>query len=176
MPTKRALAPHAIRRTFAALACVVLAACGSPDTGPKTGSPAPRFEATDIDGSVRRFPEDYAERPVILDFWADWCRYCIGHMQRVDALQREHAANGLAVVAINVAQDRATAATFLDKLGVGFSSVLDPDSRITRQYGVQGLPITYFVDTEGRIAGKIIGEADDKLLRTQLARILPASQ
>jgi peroxiredoxin len=97
-------------------------------------------------------------------------------MQRVDALQREHAESGLAVIAINVAQDRSTAAAFLDKLGVGFSSVLDPDSRITKQYGVQGLPITYFVDKEGRIAGKIIGEADEKLLNSQLSRILPAPQ
>ena len=46
-------------------------------------------------------------------------------------------------------------------------------TRITRQYGVQGLPITYFIDREGRIGGKILGEADQKLLMSQLKRILP---
>lgn len=163
-------------RLLAMLACTLLTACGGPDAGPGTGGPAPRFEAVDLDGSVRKFPEDYAGRPVILDFWADWCRYCASHMQRVDALQREHADSGLAVIAINVAQDRATAATFIEKLGVSYSSVLDPDSRITRQYGVQGLPITYFIDKDGRIAGKIIGEADEKLLLNQLSRILSARE
>ncbi|WP_068637104.1 TlpA family protein disulfide reductase [Thauera butanivorans] len=156
-----------------ALACALLAACGSPDTGPSTGTPAPRFEAVGIDGSVRRFPEDFAGTPVILDFWADWCRYCAGGMARIDAVHREHAARGLAVVAVNVGQDRDTAAAFIDRLGVGYSAVLDPDSKIARRYGVNGLPITYFIDRDGIVGGKIIGEADRKSLMFQLNRILP---
>ncbi len=157
-----------------ALACVLLTACGAPDTGPKMGSKAPRFEATDLDGNRYRFPDDFAGKPVILDFWADWCRYCAGSMTQLDRLQREHAASGLVVLAVNVAQDRATAAAFIARLGVGYPALLDPDSRITRQYGVQGLPITYFIDRDGRIGGKILGEADKKLLMSQLSRILPA--
>lgn len=162
--------------SFALLAaCTLLTACSSPDAGPKTGSPAPHFEAVDLDGTVRRFPEDFAGRPVILDFWADWCRYCANSMTQIDHVWREHADTGLTVVAVNVGQDRATAAAFIAKLGVGYSATLDPDSKIARLYGVNGLPITYFVDRNGVIGGKIIGEADQKLLISQLNRILPAA-
>ena len=159
-----------------ALACILLAACGAPEGGPKTGTQAPRFEAHYLDGSTRRFPEDYAGQPVILDFWADWCRYCANSMTRIDRAWREHAASGLSVLAVNVAQDRATATAFIERLGVGYSAVLDPESRITRQYGVKGLPMTIFVDRNGLISGKVIGEVDDKLLAIQLERILPKAQ
>lgn len=162
-----------MRAFLATFACALLAACGSPDTGPGTGTPAPRFEAVGSDGSVRRFPEDFAGTPVILDFWADWCRYCADGMTRIDGVRREHAASGLTVVAVNVGQDRDTAAAFIDRLGVGYPAVLDPDSRIARLYGVNGLPITYFIDRDGIVGGKIIGEADHRLLMFQLNRILP---
>ena len=165
-----------MRSFLLALACALLAACGTPDTGPKMGSAAPRFEATDLDGKLHRFPEDFAGKPVVLDFWADWCRYCANSMTRIDRAWREHAASGLSVLAVNVAQDRATAAAFIERLGVGYSAVLDPESRITRQYGVKGLPMTIFVDRNGLISGKVIGELDDKLLAIQLERILPEAQ
>ena len=166
--------PLPIRALLLALACTLLAACsGGSDGGPARGVAAPRFEAMDLDGSLRRFPEDFAGKPVIIDFWADWCRYCANSMTQIDRLQREHAASGLVVLAVNVAQDRATAAAFVAQLGVGYPALLDPDSKITRQYGVQGLPITYFIDRDGRIGGKILGEADQKLLMSQLKRILP---
>lgn len=167
--------PLPIRPLLLALACTLLAACSGdgPDAGPARGVAAPRFEAIDLDGSVRRFPEDFAGKPVIIDFWADWCRYCANSMTRIDRAWREHAASGLSVLAVNVAQDRATAAAFIERLGVGYSAVLDPDSRITRQYAVKGLPMTIFVDRKGLISGKVIGEIDDKLLAIQLQRILP---
>ena len=170
--------PLPLRTLLLALACTLLAACSGSgsDGGPARGVVAPRFEAMDLDGSLRRFPEDFAGKPVIIDFWADWCRYCANSMTRIDRAWREHAASGLSVLAVNVAQDRATATAFIERLGVGYSAVLDPESRITRQYGVKGLPMTIFVDRNGLISGKVIGEVDDKLLAIQLERILPKAQ
>ena len=150
--------PLPIRALLLALACTLLAACsGGSDGGPARGVAAPRFEAMDLDGSLRRFPEDFAGKPVIIDFWADWCRYCANSMTRIDRAWREHAASGLSVLAVNVAQDRATATAFIERLGVGYSAVLDPESRITRQYGVKGLPVSFFIDRNGLIGGRIIG-------------------
>lgn len=170
--------PLPLRALLLALAGTLLAACsgGESDGGPARGVAAPRFEAMDLDGNLRRFPEDFAGKPVIIDFWADWCRYCANSMTRIDRAWREHAASGLSVLAVNVAQDRATAAAFIEHLGVGYSAVLDPESRITRDYGVKGLPMTIFVDGNGLISGKVIGEVDDKLLAIQLKRILPKAQ
>src|SRR5690606_21965437 len=165
-PDPARMMPLPIRPLLFALACTLLAACsaGESDSGPARGVAAPSFEAMDLDGSVRRFPEDFAGEPVIIDFWADWCRNCASSMTRLVRAWGEHAASGLSVLAVNVAQERATATAFIERLGVGYSAVLDPESRITRQYGVKGLPMTIFVDRNGLISGKVIGEVDDKLL------------
>ncbi|MBP7442502.1 MAG: redoxin domain-containing protein, partial [Thauera sp.] len=89
--------PLPLRTLLLALACTLLAACSGSgsDGGPARGVVAPRFEAMDLDGSLRRFPEDFAGKPVIIDFWADWCRYCANSMTRIDRAWREHAASGL---------------------------------------------------------------------------------
>lgn len=166
------------RTLLLALACTLLTACsgGGADAGPARGVAAPRFEAVGLDGSLRRFPEDFAGTPVIIDFWADWCRYCANSMTRIDRAWREHAASGLNVLAVNVAQDRSTAAAFIERLGVAYSAALDPDSRIARAYGVKGLPMTYFIDRQGLISGKVIGELDERLLAIQLERMVPAAK
>ncbi len=165
---------RALKPFLPMMIAIALAACGGGpgEAGPARGTPAPRFEAVDLDGSLRRFPEDFAGRPVILDFWADWCRYCANSMTRIDRAWREHADDGLSVVAVNVAQDHATASAFIERLGVGYSAVLDRNSQITHRYGVKGLPITYFIDRDGIVSGKVIGEVDDRLLAIQLERIL----
>lgn len=167
-----------MKNLILALACTLLAACdqGGSDAGPARGVVAPAFEAVGLDGSVRRFPEDFAGKPVIIDFWADWCRYCANSMTLIDGAWRQHAASGLSVLAVNVAQERAIAAAFIEHLGVGYSAVLDRDARITRAYGVKGLPMTYFIGRDGQISGKVIGELDEKLLAIQLERILPPAR
>ena len=126
--------------------------------------------------AVEAFRRDVVEpsmtKLVIVDFWAEWCQYCPDSMQRLDRARREHADVGLEVIAVNVGQDQATAAAFIDKLGLGYSAVLDPDRSITAQYGVKGLPVSFFIDRNGLIGGRIIGGGDDKTLAMQLSRIL----
>ena len=119
-----------MRQPLFTLACVLLSACGAPEGGPKTGTPAPRFEARYVDGSTRRFPEDFAGQPVIVDFWAEWCQYCPDSMQRLDRARREHADVGLEVIAVNVGPDQAPAAACIDKLGLGYDVLKEINPRI----------------------------------------------
>jgi thiol:disulfide interchange protein len=44
------------------------------------------------------------------------------------------------------------------KLGISYPALLDEEAKIAKRYGVTGLPTTYFIDREGRIAAKQIGE------------------
>ncbi|MDY0071658.1 MAG: TlpA disulfide reductase family protein [Thauera sp.] len=153
---------------------VSLTACsGSHDAGPRNGSSAPAFEAYFTDGSVRRFPEDFAGKPVVIDFWADWCQYCPDSMQRLDRARQQHRADGLEVLAVNVGQSADTARHFLSKIAVSYAAVLDPGQQISKDYGIRGLPVSYFIDREGRVAGRILGGGSDQALSTQLQRILP---
>ena len=161
-------------RPAALLFAALLAACGgAPPASVNVGSIAPAFEAARIEGAPARFPEAFAGRPLVVRFWADWCRYCEGEMKAIETVYQRHRARGLEVVAVNAGQDRKTVAAFMQKLGVTYPALLDEQSVIARRYGVVGLPTTFFIDGSGVVRAKIVGEADEATFERQLRAVLP---
>lgn len=84
-------------------------------------------------------------------------------------MQRAHEAvsgDGLAVVAINVGEDADTIDQFLTEMPVDFPLPMDLDSRVVQSYPVRGLPTTFVIDSDGRLAYVATGgrEWDDPKL------------
>jgi len=150
-----------LRTLIFLLLTLMLAACDGGAPKLNTGSIAPGFSAIRLDGSTVRFPEDLRGKPVVIRFWADWCRYCEGEMKAIDKVYQRRRAQGLQVLAVNAGQDKEAVAAFIQKIGVGYPALLDEKSAIARQYGVVGLPTTYFVGADGTIKAKVVGEADE---------------
>ena len=151
-----------MRFTFLFLSFVLLAACGSdkPAARLNIGDMAPGFQTIRTDGTPAQFPAAWAGKPLVIRFWADWCKYCEGEMKDIEAVYQRLKPRGLDVVAVNAGQDRKTVVEFMQKLGVSYPALMDENSAIARSYGVVGLPTTYFVDAKGIVRGKLIGEAD----------------
>lgn len=143
------------------LTALLLASCEDRATKLNTGAAAPGFSATSLDGGAVRFPEDFLRRPVIIRFWAEWCRSCEGEMKAIERIYQQRRARGLVVLALNVGQNKATVAAFVKRIGVSYAALLDEKSSIARQYGVLGLPTTYFVGADGIIKAKVVGESDE---------------
>lgn len=140
---------------------LLLASCegGSPKLN--TGDKAPPFSAVKLDGAAVAFPGEYAGKPVVIRFWADWCRFCEGEMKLIENVYQRRKSHGLQVLAVNAGQDRETVAAFMHKIGVSYPALLDEKSEIARRYGVVGLPTTYFVGADGVVKSKVVGEADE---------------
>ncbi len=141
---------------------LLLVACGSdkPPARLNIGDMAPAFQTLRADGTSAQFPAAWAGKPLVIRFWADWCKYCEGEMKDIEAVYRRLKPRGLEVIAINAGQDRKTVVEFMQKLGVGYPALMDEESAIARRYGVVGLPTTYFVDAKGIVRAKLVGEAD----------------
>ena len=139
----------------------LLTACDGGAPKLNTGMTAPGFSAVRLDGATVRFPDDFRGRPVVIRFWADWCRYCEGEMQAIDRVYQRLHGKGLQVLAVNVGQDREAVAAFIKRIGVGYPALLDEKSAVARQYGVTGLPTTFFVGADGVVKAKVVGEADE---------------
>ncbi|GAB1411398.1 MAG: hypothetical protein AMXMBFR31_15700 [Candidatus Desulfobacillus denitrificans] len=151
----------------------LLAACGGePPAKLNIGDAAPAFRAERLDGAAVDFPAAAGGKPMVIRFWADWCRYCEPEMKAIDAVYRRHRDRGLEVLAVNAGQDRKTVDAFIRKLGVGYPTLLDEQSAIAKRYGVVGLPTTYFVDGKGVVRGKVIGEADEAVFERHALELL----
>jgi len=163
-----------VKVLYACLLAALLAACGGePPAKLNTGDAAPAFKTVQLDGAPLNFPASHAGKPVVLRFWADWCKFCEPEMKLIDTLRQRHAASGLTILAVNAGQDRATVAAFMDKLGVGYTAALDENAAIAKRYGVVGLPTTYLIDAHGVVRGKIVGEADAAMFERHVQAILP---
>jgi peroxiredoxin len=117
-------------------------------------------------------PSDLNGQVVALRFWADWCRFCEKEMAEIEQVYQALKGRGLRVLAVNVGQDRETSEDFFKHLGLSYTALLDPDSETARSYGVIGLPTTFFIDRQGRIHSKILGESDVATFRQAVEPLL----
>jgi peroxiredoxin len=154
-------------------AVLLLAACaGEPPPKVSRGDTPPAFETVRLDGTRVQFPADFAGKPVVVRFWADWCKFCEGEMKAIEVSYQRHKSAGIEVLAVNAGQDRATATAFVAKLGIGYPALLDEDAKIAKRYGVVGLPTTYFIGRDGKVAAKQVGEMTAAAFEKQVTELL----
>ena len=138
---------------------MTLAGCGEAPPQLEKGQEAPAFTLQRLEEGALSFPADLRGQVVALRFWADWCPFCESEMRDIEPVYAGYRDRGLQVLAVNVRQDRKTAARFIEGLGISYPVLLDTEGSVARDYGVSGLPTTFFVDREGRIATRILGES-----------------
>lgn len=157
----RRLAGARVRRYLLAVLLTVpfLAGCGEDAPQLQNGAPVPAFALPRLDGPALAFPTDLRGQVVAVRFWADWCPFCESEMKDIEPVYRAYRDRGLAVLAVNVRQDAETAARFIERLGVSYVVLLDQDGSVARRFGVIGLPSTFFIDREGRLATRVLGES-----------------
>jgi peroxiredoxin len=80
-------------------------------------------------------------------------------MRLLEPVYRKYRDKGLTILAVNVRQDRETAARFIAKLGISYDTLLDESGEVARAYGVVALPTTFFVDNQGVLRSRILGES-----------------
>jgi peroxiredoxin len=151
---------------------VGLVGCGQQTHQLENGQTVPAFELPRLDGPPLVFPSDLQGKVSAIRFWADWCPFCESEMKDIEPVYRAYRDRGLAVLAVNVRQDAETAARFMERLGVSYEVVLDKDGSVARSFGVIGLPTTFFVDREGRLASRILGESTPEVFARAVEGLL----
>lgn len=119
-------------------------------------APAPDFELTDIDGTSHRL-SDYRGKVLIINFWATWCPPCREEMPSMDRAWAMLKEEDTQMLAVNVGEDEDTIFQFTANYPVEFPLVMDRDSKVVEEWPVRGLPTTFVVDREGRLAYRAIG-------------------
>ncbi len=149
---------------------VVLATRFGADPGlvdsPLIGREAPQFELAALDGSGRLGLADLRGEIVVVNFFASWCLECRLEHDDLVAVANIFGDRGVVFVQIAYQEEAAASLAYLEEFGTSpYTHYLgDPGSRTAIAYGVFGIPETFFIDEEGTVVGKIIGEADAFIL------------
>jgi peroxiredoxin len=161
-------------RTALLAALLLLAACGDETAQLVNGEPAPAFTLPRLEGGSARVPDDYRGQVVAIRFWADWCPFCKDEMTALEPLYQRLKAQGFRILAVNVRQDAETAGAFVRRLGVSYETLLDGEGEVARAYGVQGLPTTFFVDGQGILRARILGESTPEVTERIVGELMGA--
>ena len=100
---------------------------------------------------------DLRGRPVVLNVWASWCGPCEDEAPVLEGLWRRYRDRGVLVLGLDTQDLSSKARAFARRHGLTFPSLRDGDGDARRRFGTTGVPETFLIDREGRIALHITG-------------------
>lgn len=138
-------------------------------------APAPGFTLKTFDGKWVRL-SDLKGRPVVLDFWATWCRPCRASMPHLENLQKRYGSKGLVVIGLSVDEgSQSEVRRFAQDLGVTFRLGMATD-RLLDDYGpIRFVPTTFFIDRTGRMVRRVRGYLDPETLEGYTVELFSSS-
>ncbi|MDX1615001.1 MAG: TlpA disulfide reductase family protein [Candidatus Promineifilaceae bacterium] len=137
---------------------------------PAAGYLAPAFTLTSTMGEQVAL-SDFRGQPVVLNFWATWCPPCRAEMpqfQQVSVRYRGQAT----ILGIDQGEPQSLVTDFANSIGVTYPLLLDSDNAVSRQYDVNALPKTLFVDSDGVIREIYTGIINRAVLEDRIERLL----
>ena len=135
--------------------------------------PAPDFTLFDADGNQMQL-SDFFGKPIILNFWASWCPACVGEMPYFEELYQNYG-DYLHVLKINLLdgtrETRDRVDQFMYTGGYTFPLFFDYNNSGARAYGINSIPITFFIDENGYATAMASGGVNNHILQQGLSRI-----
>ena len=123
---------------------------------PTVGMQAEDFRLMDLTGKEQSLSQ-YRGKIVLLNFWATWCKPCTTEMPAMQASFDKLHDKGFVVIAVNELEDDARVREHIKQYGHTFTVLMDRDNKVANQFGVFGLPVSVFIDQEGRVQEYVKG-------------------
>ncbi len=118
------------------------------------GSPAADFALVSLEGDKVRLSE-LRGRPVVLNFWSTWCGPCVHEHPLLQAAAQQR--TDIAFLGVLYGDDADKARAYLARAGSAYPTLVDDSQRVVVDYGVAGVPETFFIDSNGVIVHKVSG-------------------
>lgn len=140
----------------------------------------PDFTLKTPGGEEVTLSERCAEGPVIVTFWATWCKPCrkeLGKLSEMHDLLEKH---GVEVIAISEdgPRTRARVRPFVRKEGWDFTVLLDPGGKVKVEAGVADIPELFMLTEDRQIVYRHVSykPGDEAEYKEKIAELFPAPQ
>jgi cytochrome c biogenesis protein CcmG/thiol:disulfide interchange protein DsbE len=139
---------------------------------PLVGRPAPPFTLTAFTGEPVALAA-HRGRVVVVNFWASWCYpACYEEAPVLEAGWRQWRERGVVVIGLDIQDTDDNAKKFIADFGLTFLNARDTTGKVAIEYGVYGVPETFFVDRRGTIRLKHVGAVTAEIFRTTVEKLL----
>lgn len=134
--------------------------------------PAPGFILTTFKGDKISLA-DLRGKPVVINFWASWCPPCRIEAPLLERTWRAYKDRGLIFLGINIQDRQEDALNYMREFDITFPNGPDPTGEIAIDYGVSGLPVTFFIDRKGQVVRRWVGAVENSVLTSAIEEIMP---
>ena len=116
-------------------------------------SKAPNFELKNLDGKKVELKQLLEQGPVLISFWATWCKPCIKELNQLQKVYKKYNEKGFEILAIDVDGPRSISKVRSKVKGLKweFPVLWDKSKDTYRKYHVLGIPHTVLIDKTGKI-------------------------
>lgn len=120
---------------------------------------APNFELEDLEGEFYELNDFLGEGPVLISFWATWCKPCIQELKEYNKIYEEFKNKGFKMVAISTDSERSISKVkpFIRSMGYEFPVLFDSNSDVARDYYARVMPYSVILDKNGQIIYSHLG-------------------
>ena len=126
--------------------------------------PAPSI-AMPLYGGGELTDADYAGEPMVINFWASWCGPCRQEAPIFERLSQEYGERGVQFVGVNIQDALPDAEAYLSEFAITYPNGRDVSGSISVDYGVIGIPVTFFVSRDGIVQRRWAGVMRETELR-----------
>jgi peroxiredoxin len=161
---------------------ILLAPAASPARGEEAKSPkeaissAPDFTATGVDGKTYKLQDALKKGPVLLDFWATYCKPCMQELPQMQKLWEKYRDKGFGFLTISGDDSRSISKLkpLIQSKGFKFPTLLDTDKKINNLYNVRNYPTSVLIAHDGRIVAQTQGytPGDEKEMEKRILALL----
>lgn len=139
----------------------------------EVGEAAPDFAVVDLKGRVHQL-SDYRGQAVIVNFWGTFCKPCVNEMPMMEEYYKKYKDQNLVILGLNLNEPQVTVQSFIREYKITYPILMD-DFSVRDRYNVISYPTTFFIDSEGIIQHKFIGEMNESVFRYRLLNILSST-
>jgi cytochrome c biogenesis protein CcmG/thiol:disulfide interchange protein DsbE len=133
---------------------------------------APDFILTTFKGTTISL-QDLRGKPVVINFWASWCPPCRIEAPLIERTWRAYKDRDLIFLGINIQDRKQDALNYIREFAITYPNGPDPTGEISIDYGVSGLPVTFFVSRDGKVVRRWVGAIEKSVLINSIEEIMP---
>jgi cytochrome c biogenesis protein CcmG/thiol:disulfide interchange protein DsbE len=133
--------------------------------------PAPDFSLTTFKGNTISLA-DLHGKPVVINFWASWCPPCKIEAPLIERTWRAYKSRGLIFLGVNIQDRKEDALDYMREFNITYPNGPDPSGEIAIDYGVSGLPVTFFVSRNGEVVRRWVGAIEKNVLTSSIEEIM----